>query len=99
MYRILGLDPGPTPPSPMEVARRLHPEYAPDHPRVVERAIRGGTDFEIDHRLLLPDGTAKYVHVVGHPGLNASGDVTVLDSTTMGVTAPQEARADPHSAF
>jgi len=45
MYRIFGLDPGPTPPSPMEVARRLHPEYAPDHPRVVERAIRGGTDF------------------------------------------------------
>jgi len=45
MYRIFGLDPGPTPPSTQEVARRLHPEYAPDHPRVVVRAIRGGTDF------------------------------------------------------
>src|SRR5882757_1849459 len=99
MYRIFGLDPGPTPPSPMEVARRLHPEYAPDHPRVVERAIRGGTDFEIDHRLLLPDGTAKYVHVVGHPVLNASGDVTELIGTTMDVTEQHEARAALQAAF
>jgi PAS domain S-box-containing protein len=99
MYRIFGLDPGPTPPSPMEVARRLHPEYAPDHPRVVERAIRGGTDFEIDHRLLLPDGTAKYVHVVGHPVLNASGDVTELVGTTMDVTEQHEARAALQAAF
>src|SRR5467141_4182219 len=99
MYRIFGLDPGPTPPSPTEVARRLHPEYAPDHPRVVERAIRGGTDFEIDHRLLLPDGTAKYVHVVGHPVLNASGDVTELVGTTMDVTEQHEARAALQAAF
>src|SRR5258708_34524926 len=99
MYRILGLDPGPTPPSPMEVARRLHPEYATDDPRVVERGIRGGTDFEIDHRLLLPDGTAKYVHVVGHPVLNASGDVTELVGTTMDVTEQHEARAALQAAF
>src|SRR5882724_7580363 len=99
MYRIFGLDPGPTPPSPMEVVRRLHPEYAPDHPRVVERAIRGGTDFEIDHRLLLPDGTTKYVHVVGHPVLNASGDVTELVGTTMDVTEQHEARAALQAAF
>jgi len=67
MYRIFGLDPGPTPPSPMEVARRLHPEYAPGSPTCGRASHSGGTDFEIDHRLLLPDGTAKYVHVVGHP--------------------------------
>src|SRR5258705_1214194 len=99
MYRIFGLDPGPTPPSPMEVARRLHPEYAPDHPRVVERAIRGGTDFEIDHRLLLPDGATKYVHGVGHPVLNASGEVTELVGTTMDVTEQHEARAALQAAF
>src|ERR1700719_1921919 len=99
MYRIFGLDPGPTPPSPMEVARRLHPEYAPDHPRVVERAIRGGTDFEIDHRLLLPDGVAKYIHVVGHPVVDGSGDVIELVGTAMDVTEQHEARAALQIAF
>jgi PAS domain S-box-containing protein len=93
MYRIFGLDPNPTPPSPMEVARQLHPEDAPYHPRVVERAIRDGTDFEIDYRLLLPDGAAKYVHVVGHPVVNASGDVIELFGTAMDVTEQHEARA------
>jgi PAS domain S-box-containing protein len=86
MYQIFGLDPGPTPPSPMEVAQRLDPEYAPYHPRVVERAIRDGTDFEIDYRLLLPDGAAKYIHVVGHPVVNASGDVIELVGTAMDIT-------------
>src|SRR5713226_2106563 len=86
MYRIFGLDPGPTPPSPMEVVRQLHPEDAPYHPGVVERAIRDGTDFEMDFRLLLPDGAAKYIHVVGHPVVNASGDVIELVGTAMDVT-------------
>src|ERR1700688_894986 len=47
MYRIFGLDPGPTPPSPIEFVRRLHPEDAPYHPRVIERGIRDGSDFEM----------------------------------------------------
>src|SRR6267142_3167062 len=46
MYRIFGFDPDSTPPSSMEFARQLHPEDAPYHPRMVERAIRDGTDFE-----------------------------------------------------
>src|SRR5882757_8221128 len=99
MYRIFGLDPGPTPPSPMEVARRLHPKDAPNHPRVVERAIRDGTDFEIDYRLLLPNGPAKYIHVVGHPVVNASGDVIELVGTAMDVTEQHEARAALQTAF
>src|SRR6267154_2157054 len=38
MYRIFGLDPDPTPPSFMEVARRLHPEDVPYRTRVFEQA-------------------------------------------------------------
>src|ERR1700756_1388919 len=75
MYRIFGFDPDPTPPSSVEVVRRLHPEDALSHPRMIERAIRDGTDFELDYRLLLPDRTAKHIHSVGHPVVNASGDV------------------------
>ena len=67
MYRIFGFDPGPEPPSYVEVGRRLHPEDARYYTRVIEQALRDRTDFEADYRLLLPDGTVKYVHVVGHP--------------------------------
>src|SRR5438132_4743574 len=67
MYRIFGLDPDSTPPSFMEVVRRVHPADALYYTPVVEQAIRDKTDFEIEYRLLLPNGQAQYIHVVGHP--------------------------------
>jgi PAS domain S-box-containing protein len=91
MYRIFGFDPGPTPPSYIEVGRRLHPEDARYYTRVVEQAILDRTDFEIDYRLLLPNGAAKYIHVVGHPVVNALGDVIELVGTAMDVTERQQA--------
>jgi PAS domain S-box-containing protein len=99
MYRIFGLDPSPTPPSHMEVVRRLHPEDARFYTPVVEQAIRDRTDFETDYRLLLPNGAAKYIHVVGHPVVNASGDVIELVGTAMDVTEQHEARAALQTAF
>jgi PAS domain S-box-containing protein len=99
MYRIFGLDPDPTPPSYREVVRRLHPEDARYYTPVVEQAIRDRTDFETDYRLLLANGAAKYIHVVGHPVVNASGDVIELVGTAMDVTEQHEARAALQTAF
>jgi PAS domain S-box-containing protein len=99
MYRIFGFDPGPTPPSYMEVVQRLHPEDAHHKTPVVEQAIRDRTDFETDFRLLLSNGPAKYIHVVGHPVVNASGDVIELVGTAMDVTEQHEAKAALQNAF
>jgi len=99
MYRIFGLDPDSTPPSYTEVVRRLHPEDARYYTPVVEQAIRDRNDFEIDYRVLLPNGAAKYIHVVGHPVVNASGDVIELVGTAMDVTEQHEARAALQTAF
>src|SRR5712671_5842121 len=97
MYRIFGLNPDPMPP--LEVGRRLHPEDAPYFTDVVEQAIRDRTDFEADYRILLPNGGTKYIHAVGHPVLNASGDVIELVGTLMDVTEQHEARAALQTAF
>ncbi len=99
MFRIFDLAPDPTPPSHTEVARRLHPEDARYYTLVVEQAIQDKADFEIDYRLLLPDGAAKYIHVVGHPVVNASGSVVELVGTAMDVTEQHQARAALQSAF
>jgi PAS domain S-box-containing protein len=99
MYQIFGVDPGPTAPSYMEVVRLIHPEDARYYTPVVEQAIRDRTDFEADYRLLLPNGAAKYIHVVGHPVVNASGDVIEFVGTAMDVTEQHEARAALQTAF
>jgi PAS domain S-box-containing protein len=99
MYRIFGFDPGPTAPSEFEIHRRLQPEDVLYNRPVVEHAIRDRSDFEVDYRLLLPNGAAKYIHVVGHPIVNASGDVIEIFGTTMDVTEQHEARAALQTAF
>jgi len=99
MYRIFGFDPGPTAPTEFEIHRRLQPEDVLYNRPVVEHAIRDRSDFEVDYRLLLPNGAAKYIHVVGHPIVNASGDVIEIFGTTMDVTEQHEARAALQAAF
>jgi GAF domain-containing protein len=56
-----------------------------------DRAISEKSDYEVDHRILLPDGTVKYTRTVGHPVLNASGDVEQFVCTMMDVTERKQA--------
>src|SRR5258705_12542570 len=83
LFRIFGFDPNPTPPSEVEIVGRLHPEDVLHNKPLVDQAIRGRSDFEVDYRLLLPNGAAKYIHVIGHPVVNASGDVIAIVRTAM----------------
>jgi PAS domain S-box-containing protein len=43
---------------------RCHPEDLPQVSSLVMRAMQDGQDMELEHRLLMPDGKVKYVHVV-----------------------------------
>src|SRR6267378_2927986 len=91
LFRIFGFNPSPTPPSEVEIVGRLHPEDVLHNKPLVDQAIRGRSDFEVDYRLLLPNGAAKYIHVVGHPVVNASGDVIEIVGTAMDVTERKRA--------
>src|ERR1700747_149541 len=64
-YRILGFT-RETNPTLDLVFDRVHPE---DLDRVRElrvRAAQNGMDLNVEHRILLPDGTVKYLHAVAH---------------------------------
>jgi len=92
--RLYGFDPERGIPSFEEMVQRVHPE---DRPRVVESAERAnsaGKDFEAQFRLLLPDGTTRYVHGVGHPVFNASGATVEFVGILMDVTERKLAREE-----
>ncbi|NYH12469.1 PAS domain-containing sensor histidine kinase [Pseudomonas moraviensis] len=65
VYRILELDPD-TPPGFEAIYRRVHPDDISSHREMIKRQRRKGRDFEHEHRLLMPDGTVKYVRLVAH---------------------------------
>jgi PAS domain S-box-containing protein len=91
LFRIFGLDPHEPPLNYEGVAQRMHPD---DRQRTLERrqkAMRDGTDYVDDYRTLLPDGTMKYLHVIGHPVLNKAGELVEFVGTTIDVTERKRA--------
>jgi PAS domain S-box-containing protein len=90
-YRIFGFDPSRGPPSLQEIRDRLHPEDAPRVEELVRHAIREKTDLEARYRVVLPDGSIRHIHGVGHPVLGASGEVVELVGTVMDVTERKRA--------
>ncbi len=48
------------------VLRRTHPDDRAGVRQTIYRAAQERTDLDFEHRLLMPDGSVKYVHVVGH---------------------------------
>jgi PAS domain S-box-containing protein len=92
-YRIYGFDPKEGLSAWEKRLQRMHPEDRAKWGEITDRAIREKADYEGEHRILLPDGTLKYTRTVGHPVLNASGDVEQFVCTMMDVTERKVAEA------
>src|SRR6202142_1588899 len=48
------------------ILERTHPEDRVRVQQEIDRASQSDKDFDVEHRLLMPDGSVKHVHVVGH---------------------------------
>lgn len=99
VYHLFGLDPEKDAGRQRPFRERIAPE---DRLRVIDvaqRAIREKSDLEVDFRIVLPDGSVKRVHSVGHPVVNHAGDVIELVGTHVDVTEQYEAKEKLQRAF
>jgi transcriptional regulator with PAS, ATPase and Fis domain len=78
------------------VIQRTHPEDVGALQQLLDRVSRDGKDWEIEHRLLMPDGSVKYVRAVGHAVRNASGQPGFVGAV-MDVTATSKALKEVQS--
>ncbi|HET6178762.1 MAG TPA: PAS domain S-box protein, partial [Candidatus Sulfotelmatobacter sp.] len=78
---------------------RLHPEDRPVVEGIVRRALLGKTDYDASYRIVLPDGSIKHIHSIGHPVLNESGQLVELLGTSVDITEQWKARAELEEAF
>jgi len=97
-HRLYGFDPAGGLPPWSDWMERIHPEDRVMTRDVLERSSRERADFEMDYRVCHPDGTTKYLHVVGHPVLNAAGDVVGFIGTSMDVTERRQAEESRQDA-
>jgi DNA-binding NtrC family response regulator/PAS domain-containing protein len=78
---------------------RIHPEDRPGVEREFAEAEAAKLSYESDYRIILPDGSIKNIHTIGHPVLNESGDIVEFVGTAMDVTEQRRARAELETAF
>src|SRR6267142_3004556 len=65
------------------VLQRTHPEDRAFVQEKLDQVVRVRKAFDFEHRLLMPDGSCKYVRVVGHPSTNdESGDFEFVGAVT-----------------
>src|SRR6202049_1603850 len=88
-FRIFEYDQA-TKPSIEVILQRVHPEDAALVKQTIERASQDGKNFEHEYRLLMPDGSVKYVRVVAHARRDEAGGVEFVGAV-MDVTAAKVA--------
>ena len=74
-FRILGLDPGSAAPSRELLRSLIHPDDRPWATGIVDRAVPEGRSFDVEHRIIRPDGEERIVRIVGQPWPDESGTV------------------------
>jgi PAS domain S-box-containing protein len=79
----------PTIPSMLE---SIHPDDRLAAQQVAVRAARDGKDYDHEYRLLMPDGSVKYVRAMARATRDASGNVEFIGSVTDVTTAKDAER-------
>src|SRR5262249_36767803 len=64
-FRIFGYEPATNVTMEMMLAR-VHPDDLPVVQRAIDRAATHKAAFDLEHRLQMPDGSVKHLHVVAH---------------------------------
>ncbi len=95
-FRIFEYDKAPSATVDM-VLKRTHPEDLALVRSTIGRASKDGKDFDLEHRLLMPDGSVKHVHVVAHALSDKSGGVEFVGAV-LDVTAAKRAAEELHKA-
>src|SRR5882724_1653178 len=97
-FRIFGFDPEAAKPSYAMFLERIHSNDRTFVEQTVDWAIRERTDFEMGYRIVLTDGSTKYLQSLSHPVIRDSGDVVEFVGTVMDVTERKQAEEALHKA-
>jgi PAS domain S-box-containing protein len=86
-FRIFGFDPATTEASVEETfLQRIHPEDRPSMERRVKGTSKDLKNYEGDYRIVLPDGSVKYIHEIVYAVTNGAGRAIERYGVVMDVT-------------
>ncbi len=77
-----------------EVLARLHPADAPKVRETIERGIRDGRGYDVEHRIVLPDGRVRWIASMGRADGGNGGPVSRARGVSMDVTERKRIEAE-----
>jgi PAS domain S-box-containing protein len=99
LFRIFGLDPATVSLTRELLGRSFHPDDRAAVIETIERGHRSNASIEVDHRIVLPDGSIRHVHGVSRPVVGEGGDVVKYIGTVMDVTELRKAEEALRQAY
>jgi PAS domain S-box-containing protein len=94
MFRIFEIDPQQGLPTSEIFWARIHPEDRESMRELMRKSALEKTEYAHDHRILLPDGTVKHIHAIGHPVLDEAGELIEFIGTAIDVTERKRAEEE-----
>ena len=86
LFDILGFDPNAPLPNCEEIMERIHPDDRLLVRNTLAKGHKNGEPWELNYRLLLPDGAIEYLESRGEPTLDSEGQITKVLETIMNVS-------------
>jgi PAS domain S-box-containing protein len=93
LYRIYGVTPGDGTNWEKRV-ERVHPDDRNKWRETIERAIRERSDYDVEFRIIWPNGIIKWIHSVGHPVFSATGELEQFVGSSTDITALKRAEQE-----
>lgn len=91
MFRIFGFDPQEGVPTTENIRQRVVQE---DLWNLIRKVIREKSNFVGEYAIVLPDGTVRHIETIGHPVLDANGEIVEFVGTSMDVTERKRAEEE-----
>ena len=95
-YRIFGYDSAVSPSIDM-ILHRVHPEDIALVKSTIDRASSDGKDFDLEYRLLMPDGSVRNIHFVAR-GVRDETEQLEFNGALLDVTAAKRAEEELYRA-
>jgi len=92
-FRILGLEPAESAPAYPDLQNRfIHPEDAERFHQTFSAAVKSGSVFQMEHRIVRPDGNVRWVYDQAMPYFSDDGTLDRYVGATLDIT--ERKRAD-----
>jgi len=90
-FRLLGFDPADGMPPRATFVQRIHPDDWPMYAEKLEAAVRERGEYEVDYRIIHPNGEVRDIHSIGHRVFDSSGELVEIVGTAIDVTDRKKA--------